>query len=803
MAPRPSDTVTPISRRELLAGAASSAALMLVNQRAFGADEGEIKIGNIDAYSGPAGVYAVLGRLPGAYFRMINDQGGINGRKINYISYDDAYSPPKTVEQARRLVESDEVAAIFSALGAPTNSAIMKYMNIKKVPEIFIASGGSKFGDPANFPWTMGFQPRYQGEGRAFAHNVLTSSPNAKVGILYQNDDFGRDVLKGFIDGLGGHASMIVAKIPYESTDPTIDSQMVTIRAAGADVFMSMTTPKFAAQAIRKIAELGWKPTHYLGSNASSTAAVLKPAGFENSKGIISSAYMKDANDEAWKDDPAFKTWNAFLDKYYPEGDRKRFADRLRLPHQPDHGSGAQAVRRGFLPRQHHEAGRQPEGLRSRSAAARHQDQHQPDGLLSDRAAPAHPVQRRTLRAVRPGDRLLAGRLILVSNMTPLPTTAAQRFDWSVEKWGERPFLCVGPLATRSYLPQGWEISYREAAGGGSRPARIYAAAGYGFGHRIGLLFENRPDHHLHFLALNGLGVSIVPLNPDYRPDESRYVIEHSELCLIVALPERAAIAEVAAGCAGKPPVVLPGDGPFAVPAAPSAPPRDGKPDRRSEASLLYTSGTTGRPKGCVIPNQYYDNIGWFYGQNGGAAEVREGVERIFNPLPLFHMNAGVTSFMGAIHNGGCSILPDRFHPASWWREIIDSRATIAHYLGIIPAILMKAPPSPDDRAHGLHHCVGAGVEPRLARRLRATVRRAAGRTLGHDRKPAAASAPPSSRGWWIRARSAGHAGGPGATSKPGWSIATTATCRSAGRGNCWCAATAPPIPAKAFSSNI
>ncbi len=297
--------------------------------------------------------------------------------------------------------------------------------------------------------------------------------------------------------------------------------------------------------------------------------------------------------------------------------------------------------------------------------------------------------------------------------MTPLPTTAAQRFDWSVEKWGERPFLCVGPLATRSYLPQGWEISYREAAAAVADLRRVYAAAGYGFGHRIGLLFENRPHHHLHFLALNGLGVSIVPLNPDYRPDESRYVIEHSELCLIVALPERATIAGVAAGCARKPPVVLLSDGPFEVPPAPDAP-RDGKPDRRSEASLLYTSGTTGRPKGCVIPNEYYDNVGWFYGQNGGAAEVREGIERIFNPLPLFHMNAGVTSFMGAIHNGGCSILPDRFHPASWWREIIDSRATIAHYLGIIPGILMKAPPAADDRAHGLHHCVGAGVEPAL-----------------------------------------------------------------------------------------
>lgn len=283
----------------------------------------DIKIGNIDAYSGPAAVYAVLGRLSGAYFRMINDGGGINGRKISYVSYDDGYSPPKTVEQARKLVEGDGVDLIFLPLGAPTNSAIMKYMNAKKVPHLFIASGATKFGDPKNFPWTMGLAPSYQSEGRIFAQHLRSTQPNAKVGIVYQNDDFGRDVLKGFKDGLGEHASMIVAETPYETTDATIDSQVVKIKAAGANVFMSMTTPKFAAQAIKKIAELGWKPTHYLGNNASSAGSTLKAAGFENSTGIISSAYLKDASDPSWSDDPAFKSWNAFLDKYDPDADRK------------------------------------------------------------------------------------------------------------------------------------------------------------------------------------------------------------------------------------------------------------------------------------------------------------------------------------------------------------------------------------------------------------------------------------------------------------------------------------------------
>ncbi|TCO13057.1 branched-chain amino acid transport system substrate-binding protein [Camelimonas lactis] len=287
------------------------------------AGKDEIRIGNVNAYSGPAAVYAVLGKVPAAYFRMMNDQGGVGGRQIRFITYDDAYSPPKTVEQTRKLVENDQVAVMYGSLGAPTSSATLKYLNGHKIPHIFIASGATKFGDQAAWPWTMGFQPSYQTEGKAFAANILQTRPDAKIAVLYQNDDFGRDVLKGFKDGLGDKAKMIVAEASYESTDPTIDSQIVKLKASGADVFMNMTTPKFAAQAIRKIAELGWKPTHYLGSNANSIAAVLGPAGLDNAKDIISSAYLKDANDPEWKDDPAFKKWNAFYDKYLPDADRK------------------------------------------------------------------------------------------------------------------------------------------------------------------------------------------------------------------------------------------------------------------------------------------------------------------------------------------------------------------------------------------------------------------------------------------------------------------------------------------------
>lgn len=299
--------------------------------------------------------------------------------------------------------------------------------------------------------------------------------------------------------------------------------------------------------------------------------------------------------------------------------------------------------------------------------------------------------------------------------MTPPAPTAAAAFERSARRWADRPFLCVGPLAPRSYLPDGWEIDYGTAATIIEDLRQAYSRAGYGHGHRVGLLLENRPEHHLHFLAFNGLGVSIVPLNPDYRADEARYVIEHSELSLIVTLPHRRqAIAEVAAVCRQCPPVVALGADRFEPPTSVTPAPFKGTPTAESEASLLYTSGTTGRPKGCVIPNEYYDLVGQLYCEAGGLAVMREGEERIFNPLPLFHMNAGAFSFMAAVRTGGCSILPDRFHPSSWWRELIDSRATIAHYLGIIPAMLIKMAPSADDRGHHLRFCAGAGVEPEI-----------------------------------------------------------------------------------------
>jgi branched-chain amino acid transport system substrate-binding protein len=306
------------TRRHLLQGAAATSATLLLGKPAIAQSKKEIIIGNIDAYSGPAAVYSSIGRTPGGYFKMINEQGGINGRKIKYVTYDDAYSPAKTVEQARKLVESDEIDVLFSPLGAPTNAAIMKYMNQKKVPQLFIASGATKFGDYKNFPYTMGFMPCYQIEGRAFAQHVLASQPDARIGVVYQNDDFGRDVLKGFKDGLGAKASAIVAELSYETSDPTIDSQVVRCKSAGANVFMSMTTPKFAAQGIKKVAELGWQPAHYIGNNASSAGSTLKAAGFDVSKGIISSAYMKDPVDAAWDSDPGVVKWRAFLDKYDP-----------------------------------------------------------------------------------------------------------------------------------------------------------------------------------------------------------------------------------------------------------------------------------------------------------------------------------------------------------------------------------------------------------------------------------------------------------------------------------------------------
>ena len=287
-----------------------------------GASDTEIKVGQTMPFSGPASAYSSIGKTQAAYFKMINDQGGINGRKINLIQYDDAYSPPKAVEQIRKLVESDEVLLTFQIIGTPVNAAVQKYLNSKKVPQLFAATGASRFTDPKNFPWTMGWQPSYQNETQIYAKYILKNYPNAKIGVLYQNDDYGKDYLKGLKDGLGSKASMIVAEEPYETTEPTIDSHILNLKASGADVFVDLSIPKFAAQAIKKMAEIQWKPVHFLNSVSSSITATIKPAGFDNAQGIITSEYLKDPTDPQWKDDSDIKAWNAFLDKYYPEANR-------------------------------------------------------------------------------------------------------------------------------------------------------------------------------------------------------------------------------------------------------------------------------------------------------------------------------------------------------------------------------------------------------------------------------------------------------------------------------------------------
>ncbi|KPF94938.1 branched-chain amino acid ABC transporter substrate-binding protein [Rhodopseudomonas sp. AAP120] len=288
-----------------------------------GVSDTEIKIGNIMPYSGPASAYGVIGRTEAAYFKKINDAGGINGRKINFISYDDAYSPPKTVEQARKLVESDEVLLVFNSLGTPSNSAIHKYMNAKKVPQLFVATGATKWNDPKDFPWTMGWQPSYQSETQIYAKYILKEMPNAKIGVLYQNDDYGKDYLKGLEDGLGEKGrSMIVMKESYEVSSPTIDNHLVKLKSSGADVFINITTPKFAAQAIKKNAEIGWKPVHFLNNVSASVGSVIKPAGYEAAQGVISAAYLKDVSDDQWKDDAGMKEFLAFMDKDFPDGNK-------------------------------------------------------------------------------------------------------------------------------------------------------------------------------------------------------------------------------------------------------------------------------------------------------------------------------------------------------------------------------------------------------------------------------------------------------------------------------------------------
>jgi branched-chain amino acid transport system substrate-binding protein len=303
--------------------AASSSGALAQKKYDTGATDTEIKIGNIMPYSGPASAYGVIGKTEAAYFKKINDAGGINGRKINFISYDDGYSPPKTVEQARKLVESDEVLFVFNSLGTPPNSAIQKYMNSKKVPQLFVATGATKWNDPKDFPWTMGWQPNYQSESQIYAKYLLKQKPDAKIAVLYQNDDYGKDYLKGLKDGLGAKAAtMIIAEEGFETTEPTIDNHIVKLKSTGADVFVNITTPKFAAQAIKKIAEIEWKPLHILNNVSASVGSVIKPAGFENAQGIISAAYLKDASDPQWDNDPGMKEFYAFLAKDFPEGNK-------------------------------------------------------------------------------------------------------------------------------------------------------------------------------------------------------------------------------------------------------------------------------------------------------------------------------------------------------------------------------------------------------------------------------------------------------------------------------------------------
>jgi branched-chain amino acid transport system substrate-binding protein len=309
--------------------AAVAAFTALASQGAFaqkkydtGASDTEIKIGNVEAYSGPASAYGVIGKTEDAYFKMINDQGGIGGRKINFISYDDGYSPPKTVEQIRKLIESDEVFLVFNALGTPTQTAVQKYQNAKKVPQLFVATGASKWNDPKEFPWTMGFQPSYRVEARIFAKYIMKEKPNAKVAVFYANDDFGKDYVAGIKEIFGDKAkSLIVAEESYETTEPSIDSHIVKLKDTGADVFINIATPKFAAQAIKKIAELGWKPMQVMTDVSISIGAVMKPAGLDASEGVLSAGYLKDASDPQWKDDAGMKKFMAFAEKYMPGAD--------------------------------------------------------------------------------------------------------------------------------------------------------------------------------------------------------------------------------------------------------------------------------------------------------------------------------------------------------------------------------------------------------------------------------------------------------------------------------------------------
>jgi len=288
-----------------------------------GASDSAIKIGNTNPYSGPASAYGAIGRALGAYFDKVNDAGGINGRQIEFVTLDDGYSPPRTVEQVRKLVEQEEVLLIFQPLGTPTNSAIHQYLNAKEVPQLFVATGATKWGQPDRFPWTMGWQPDYQSEAKVYARYILDHHPDAQIGVLYQNDDYGKDYLEGFKAGLGGQADkLIVEELSYEVTDPTVDSQIISLKSSGADVFFNITTPKFAAQAIRKAADIGWQPVHLLNNVSNSVGSVLEPAGLDKAKGLITSLYQKDPTDPQWQETQEYRDWAAWMDQYNPDADK-------------------------------------------------------------------------------------------------------------------------------------------------------------------------------------------------------------------------------------------------------------------------------------------------------------------------------------------------------------------------------------------------------------------------------------------------------------------------------------------------
>jgi branched-chain amino acid transport system substrate-binding protein len=316
------------TRRGFVGGASAlalfsgSSAALAQKKYDDGATDTEIKIGNTNPYSGPASSYAAIAKTIDAYFKAINEAGGINGRKIKFISLDDGYSPPKTVEVVRQLVEQDKIFALFQSLGTPCNTAIHKYMNQKKVPQLYVATGASKWGDPKNFPWTMGFQPDYHTEGVIYAKHALANVKDAKIAVLHQNDDYGRDYLGGFKEGLGKEEGRIVKIVTYEATDPTVDSQIIQLKDSGANVFFNVSAPKAAAQGIRKAAEIDWKPTHYLNNVSASVAAVMKPAGYDNAQGIITAAYIMDATDKQWDDNAEMKAWRAWMDKNMPSANK-------------------------------------------------------------------------------------------------------------------------------------------------------------------------------------------------------------------------------------------------------------------------------------------------------------------------------------------------------------------------------------------------------------------------------------------------------------------------------------------------